>query len=73
MFSKFSFFFFLLNRSHNDIKNACILSRHEKKKFMHLSVEMDQCQTYITTRLPVTCWVKLSLNFELLNFLNQLY
>ena len=28
---------------------------------------------YKYTRLPVTRWVKLSLNFELLNFPNELY
>ena len=28
---------------------------------------------YSNTRLPMTRWVKLSLNFELLNFPNQLY
>ena len=30
-------------------------------------------EIYKYTRLPVNRWVKLSLNFELLNFQNQLY
>ena len=35
--------------------------------------QVKRPEFYKYTRLPVTRWVKLSLNFELLNFPNQLY
>ena len=42
-----------------------ILFNNNNKKVLH--------KFYIKTRLPVTRWVKLSQNFELLSFPNQLY
>ena len=39
--------------------------------YAHVYINIDIC-IHKYTRLPVTCWVKLSLNFELLNFPNQL-
>ena len=66
-------FFFV--KPENDIcffeKSTIKILSNFKVNFSLLNTE--KTESLIITRLQVTRWVKLSLNFELLNFPNQLY